>query len=652
MMLSQETLLTWILLCPLIGAVLCSTLLRHFHVKLVSLFATSAIFIPFLMTLCLLSFESLSFKLVLFDWIRINSLSENLNINFTLSFDRLSSVFLLIITGVGSCIHFYSTEYMKDEKAVHRFFSYLNLFVFSMLVLVLGGNMLVTFLGWEGVGLCSYLLIGYWFQSKENSLAALKAFIMNRIGDVGFLIAMFIAYNLFGSIDYGTLLQVTKDLPSEFWSSHNALITCFGLSLFLAVSGKSAQIPLYTWLPDAMAGPTPVSALIHAATMVTAGIYLMTRTSFLLVHSSITMQSIAILGAATCFLGAIIALFQNDIKKVLAYSTVSQLGYMVMACGVGAFEYGVGHVVTHAFFKALLFLGAGSVIHAMHHEQDIRKMGGLLKKMPVTGVCFIFGTFAICGIPPFSGFFSKDMILSACLTFPYGSSLLWAIGLVTAALTAIYMFRLTTLVFFGESRSIHYDKIKETNLFMLVPLCLLAFFALFSGVIILPEFLTTHSPFISNWLFDEVHFVETIMGHQNFTHLSHLKEGLLMAATLGIVLIGAGFSFWFYRQRGLHGDARIQKISPKVFSFLKNKCFIDELYEFCLLKPIALLSQILKSLIETLCLNVLVNRFALSFKTSTHLLSDAQSGDIRTYSKVVFVSLIVFGALILSTLYL
>ena len=651
MSLSQDILLTLILLCPLIGSVLCSTLLRNFHIKLVSLVATSAIFIPFLMTLLLLSFDSLSFQVILFDWININSLHETLNINFSLKFDRLSSVFLLIITGVASCIHFYSTEYMKDEKAVHRFFSYLNLFVFSMLVLVLGGNMLVTFLGWEGVGLCSYLLIGYWYQSKENSSAALKAFLMNRIGDIGFLIAMFIAYNLFGSIDYETIFQAAKVLPSEFWTSHNIMITCFGLSLFLAVSGKSAQIPLYTWLPDAMAGPTPVSALIHAATMVTAGIYLMTRTSFLLVHSDVAMQSIAILGAATCFLGAIIAVFQNDIKKVLAYSTVSQLGYMVMACGVGAFEYGVGHVVTHAFFKALLFLAAGSVIHAMHHEQDIRKMGGLLKKMPVTGLCFIIGTLAISGIPPFSGFFSKDMILSACLTFPYGSTLLWTVGFVTAALTAFYMFRLTTLVFFGESRALHFHKIKETNFYMLIPLCLLAFFALFSGVIILPEFLTTHRAFISDWLSPNLYSSQRIMGFENFTGLSHLKESLYMAATFAIVLLGGAFSFWFYKS-GIEGDKKLQKLSPKVFFFLKNKCFVDEFYELCFIKPFEALCEILKRLIEKLFLNVFVSHFSISFKTCTHLLSDAQTGDIRAYSKVIFISLIVFGTVVLSTLFL
>lgn len=417
--------LALIVFIPLIAALLNAFVFRLAGIKWVCTVATLAVFVPFIFSV-LLFLNNQVVTLNLFPFITVPGLAEgSFIVPFSLSVDRLSSIFLLIITGVGFLIHMYSGEYMKAEEKPYRFFVYLNLFIFSMLLLVLGSNMFVTFIGWEGVGVCSYLLIGYWYEDVSNSMAAIKAFIFNRVGDVGFLIAMFLSYSIFHSIQYTEIANFIATAPQDFFVDHSLSITLIGLCLLLGVSGKSAQIPLYTWLPDAMAGPTPVSALIHAATMVTAGIYLMNRTSFILVHSSVVMYSIAIIGAATALLSATIGLAQNDIKKVLAYSTCSQLGYMVLACGVGAFQYGVAHVVTHAFFKACLFLGAGSVIHAMHHEQDIRKMGGLFKKMPITSMTFVIATLAIIGFPGFSGFFSKDAILASAWSGPYGHPILY-----------------------------------------------------------------------------------------------------------------------------------------------------------------------------------------------------------------------------------
>ncbi|HXO74321.1 MAG TPA: NADH-quinone oxidoreductase subunit L, partial [Puia sp.] len=378
-----------------------------------------------------------------FDFISVGKL----HIPFAFQIDQLSILFLLIITGVGFLIHLYSTSYMHEEEAPHfaRYFSYLNLFVFSMLLLVLGANFIILFIGWEGVGLCSYLLIGYWFKNLDYGNAAKKAFVMNRIGDLGFLIAVFLMINTFGSVTF-------SEVFSQAHSAKVGTLTAITLLLFVGATGKSAQIPLYTWLPDAMAGPTPVSALIHAATMVTAGIYMIARSHVLYDLTPITQGIVAVIGLLTALLAATIALKQDDIKKVLAYSTVSQLGYMFLGLGVGAYTGAVFHVMTHAFFKALLFLGAGSVIHAMGGEQDMRKMGALSKKMPITHLTFLIGCIAIAGIPPFAGFFSKDEILAAA----YGQSpVYYVIGVFTALLTAFYMFRLYAMTFRGQFRGTH-----------------------------------------------------------------------------------------------------------------------------------------------------------------------------------------------------
>src|SRR5690242_14062856 len=377
-----------------------------------------------------------------------------LHIPFSFEVDQLTSVFLLIITGVGFLIHVYSTSYMKDEtqSSFGRYFSYLNLFVFSMLILVLGGNYVIMFIGWEGVGLCSYLLIGFWFKDHANNDAAKKAFVMNRIGDLGFLLAMFWMISLYGTVSYHDLYNPDNGIITALSTVNSPAIIGITILLFIGATGKSAQIPLYTWLPDAMAGPTPVSALIHAATMVTAGIYMIARSNILYSLAPLTMNIVAIVGLATALLAATIALKQNDIKKVLAYSTVSQLGYMFLALGTGAYVAAVFHVMTHAFFKALLFLGSGSVIHAMGGEQDIRQMGGLGKKLKITYITFMIGCLAIAGIPGFSGFFSKDEILAS--TFMHNKAI-YVLALLGAMMTAFYMFRLYTLTFTGRFRGTH-----------------------------------------------------------------------------------------------------------------------------------------------------------------------------------------------------
>src|SRR5580693_8189602 len=418
-----------------------------------------------------------------FDFISVGTL----HIAFSFQVDQLSVLFLLIITGVGFLIHLYSTSYMHEEEAPHfaRYFSYLNLFVFSMLLLVLGANFVILFIGWEGVGLCSYLLIGYWFKNMEYNNAAIKAFVMNRIGDLGFLIAIFLMINTFHSVDFETVFLKANGGASVGY------LTAITMLLFVGATGKSAQIPLYTWLPDAMAGPTPVSALIHAATMVTAGIYMIARSHVLYDLTPVTQTVVAVIGLATALLAASIALKQNDIKKVLAYSTVSQLGYMFLGLGVGAYTGAVFHVLTHAFFKALLFLGAGSVIHAMGGEQDMRKMGGLAARLKITFITMLMGTLAISGIPPFAGFFSKDEILAH--TFA-ASPTMYVIGVITAMFTSFYMFRLLYLTFYGKFRGTHEQEhhLHESPPSMTIPLIVLAVLSVIGGFIGIPESLGGH----------------------------------------------------------------------------------------------------------------------------------------------------------------
>src|SRR5215203_3910940 len=464
-----------------------------------------------------------------FDFINVGTLK----IPFAFQIDPLSTLFLLIITGVGFLIHVYSTAYMHEERGEHfaRYFSFLNLFVFSMLLLVMGANYVIMFIGWEGVGLCSYLLIGYWFKNIDYTRAAKKAFVMNRIGDLGFLLAVLWIISKLGSANYSDVFANVGKLSSTD-------IIGITLLLFLGATGKSAQIPLYTWLPDAMAGPTPVSALIHAATMVTAGIYMIARSNALYSVAPVTNTVIAIIGAATALLAATIALRQNDIKKVLAYSTVSQLGYMFLALGTGSYVAAVFHVMTHAFFKALLFLGSGSVIHAVSGQQDIRFMGGLKSKLPVTYLTFLIGCLAIAGIPPLSGFFSKDAILLGVFQ---SDKFLYVIGVLTAGLTAFYMFRLLFITFGGSFRGPDEQRqhIHESPAAMTIPLIVLAVLSIIGGFVGVPELFVHGGERLSQFLSPVIPTARH--------HIEHSTEMMLMALTTVIAIVAIVIAWFRYR---------------------------------------------------------------------------------------------------------
>jgi NADH-quinone oxidoreductase subunit L len=520
-----------------------------------------------------------------FDFIHIDSIQ----IPFDFKVDALSSLFLLVITGVGSLIHLYSTAYMQEESAPHyaRYFAYLNLFIFSMLLLVLGDNYIIMFMGWEGVGLCSYLLIGYWFSNGNYNYAAKKAFIMNRIGDLGFLLAIFWLIAKLGTVSYSEVL--TAESLAKLSSAD---ITGITLLLFVGAMGKSAQIPLFTWLPDAMAGPTPVSALIHAATMVTAGIYMITRSNILFSHSEITQNMVAIIGISTALLAATIAIKQNDIKKVLAYSTVSQLGYMFLGLGVGAYSGAVFHVITHAFFKALLFLGAGSVIHAMHHEQDIRKMGGLKSKLPITHITFLIGCIAIAGVPPFSGFFSKDEILAAAFE---KNKIYWVLGLIGSAMTAFYMFRLYATTFLGKFRGSNEQEahLHESPWAMTLPLIVLAILSAVGGAIGIPHIMGGN-----HWLSGQL---SSIVSTPQEAHLAVSTEWILMGVSVAIAAIALVIALSRYSKQ------TDEEPSSAIGKFFYHKWYIDELYQKAIIEPLNKFALFLKEFIEKKVIDGAVN---------------------------------------------
>ncbi len=515
-----------------------------------------------------------SSSIQLFDWIQLQSIS----IHFGLLFDQLSILWLLFVTGIGSLIHLYSISYMHEDENMHKFFAYLNLFVFFMINLVVGSNLVVMFIGWEGVGLCSYLLIGFWHSNQEYNDAAKKAFIMNRIGDLGLLIGIFILGSLFSTLDFaGLQTALSGGTPST-------LLSIAALALFIGACGKSAQIPLYTWLPDAMAGPTPVSALIHAATMVTAGIFMVTRLHFLFDLAPEVQTIIAIVGAATALLAATIGLFQNDIKKVLAYSTVSQLGLMFLALGLGAYQVAVFHVITHAFFKACLFLGSGSVIHALHGEQDMRNMGGLKKAMPITFMTMLVSSLAIAGIFPLAGFWSKDEIL---LTAFHHNIALWVVGSVASIMTAFYMFRLMYLTFFTSFRGTAEQEkhLHESPALITFPLIVLAILAALGGAINLPG---------STWL---NHYLAPLFQTEEAEHaLGSLEYGLM-----GVALAGGVFGILWARRQFI-----IQKSLPKadeqMEGFAKvvyHKYYVDEAYMRLIVNPINSASRFFRDTVET-----------------------------------------------------
>lgn len=562
----------------------------------------------------------------LFSWIN----SGTLAVPFELLVDPLSALFLLIITGIGFLIHVYSIGYMHDDEGFSRFFTYLNLFVFFMLLLVLGNNYLIMFVGWEGVGLCSYLLIGFWFKNTAYNNAARKAFVMNRIGDLGFLLGIILIFITFSSISYNEVFLKAGTVST-------GRITCIALLLFVGAMGKSAQLPLYTWLPDAMAGPTPVSALIHAATMVTAGIYMIVRSNIFYSISEVASETVAIVGVVTALFAATIGLFQNDIKKILAYSTVSQLGLMFLGLGVGAYSSSVFHVTTHAFFKALLFLGAGSVIHAMGGEQDIRKMGGLSSKIKITFVTMLIGTIAISGLPPFSGFFSKDEILAHAYEH---SPILWFFGQVTSMLTAFYMFRLLFLTFYGKFRGTHEQEhhLHESPASMTFPLIVLAILSVVGGLLGLPEF--WHMP---NWMSNNL---DTIILRKNPSTMPHDTEWMLMGIAVLAAIATIYFAYIVYMQKKTLPLKENDKM-PGFQKLVYNKYYVDELYNAVITKPLDVLSVAFHKFFDIQIIDGIVNGVGSAVKGIGSGVRLLQTGNIGFYVismviGIVFIVLVTF----------
>lgn len=562
----------------------------------------------------------------LFDWISVG----HLNIGLSFLVDPLSAIMLLIVTGIGFLIHIYSIGYMQQDSGFGKFFAYLNLFIFFMLLLVLGSNYLVMFIGWEGVGLCSYLLIGFWYKNKSYASAAKKAFVMNRIGDLGFLLAVFLILGTFGSLEFSTVFPAAKN-----FAAGDMTVVSITILLFIAATGKSAQIPLFTWLPDAMAGPTPVSALIHAATMVTAGIYMIARSNVLFVLSPFTLQLITVIAIGTALLAAAIALTQNDIKKVLAYSTVSQLGYMFLGLGVGAFTGAFFHVLTHAFFKALLFLGAGSVIHGMSDEQDMRKMGGLKKAMPVTFITMLIGTIAISGIPPFSGFFSKDEILANAFA---ANPVLWILGFIGALMTAFYMFRMLFMTFYGPFRGNDEQKhhLHESPKSMTLPLIVLAILSIVGGAINFPAVLGGN-----HWLEDFLQpvFAESKALVPMVQHLEHSTEYMLMAISVVGVLIMVAWAYARYVK-----DQQIPSQDGQPRGFLANlsyrKFYVDELYDAVVVRPIHWLSSFLGTIVDRNGIDGMVNGAGKAAFDTGKVLRLLQNGNVGFYLLMMVIGVI------------
>ena len=615
-------------LLPLIGFLI-NGLGRNFLSKrLVGIIGSGVLVLSFVLSLFIFNEVTpsgfTSQVVYLFDFIK----TAGLDIPFAFQFDQLSALFLLVITGIGSLIHIYSTAYMHEESEAHyaRYFAYLNLFVFFMLILVLGSSYVTMFIGWEGVGLSSYLLIGFWFTNNNYNNAAKKAFVMNRIGDLGFLLAIFWMLSQFGVITYTGVFEKAT-------TASVSVITGITLLLFVGAMGKSAQIPLYTWLPDAMAGPTPVSALIHAATMVTAGIYMIARSNVLYSLAPISQNLVAIIGVSTALLAATIALKQNDIKKVLAYSTVSQLGLMFLALGVGAYTAGVFHVMTHAFFKALLFLGAGSVIHAMHHEQDIYKMGGLRKKLPITHFTFLIGCLAIAGIPPFAGFFSKDEILTAALE---KNIIYYVLGVITSLMTAFYMFRMYFLTFHGNFRGTDDQQhhLHESPAAMTFPLVVLALLSIVGGWVGIPAVFMENAHRLSNYLSPVFAASHHETAHQS---ISHSMELAMMAGVVALIAISIFAAKTMFAKEGLSEEK-----SSGFGKLLENKWYVDEIYDTIIVQPINHLSSFSSRIIDNKIIDGTVNGVGKILQFSARQFRLLQSGQVGSYVLIMVVSIILF----------
>lgn len=609
-------------LLPLIGFIINGLGNGKLPKSLVSLVGCGTVLVSFLLSIYLfISFDSNSagYTTEVFNWIKVGTLS----IPFAFQIDQLSLIMLLLVTGVGFIIHVYSAGYMSHDEGFGKFFAFLNLFIFSMLLLVMGANYVMMFIGWEGVGLCSYLLIGFWNKVTPYNNAAKKAFIMNRIGDLGFLLGIFLIFMTYGSVGYAEVFGKAATMPVS-----SEMITAITLLLFVGAMGKSAQLPLYTWLPDAMAGPTPVSALIHAATMVTAGIYMVLRSNVLYTMAPITLEFVAIIGLATAVFAATIGLFQNDIKKVLAYSTVSQLGYMFLALGVMAYSTSFFHVLTHAFFKALLFLGAGSVIHAMSGEQDMRSMGGLRKALPITFITMLIGTLAISGIPPFAGFFSKDEILAHVYEH---NKVMWAFGLLASFMTSFYMFRLMFLTFFGSFRGTEEQRhhLHESPASMTIPLIILAILSTIGGFMGLPAvFSENHS--LGNFL-APLYANAKVANPAAFEvhHLDHSTEYMLMGISVVVALVAALIAYVIFVSKKSVPAA--EGTETGLHKVVYNKYYIDELYDTIIVKPVMGLSTGLYRFVEKGVIDPVVNGFAKVALGGGRGLRVAQSGAIGSY---------------------
>ena len=678
-------LLAGITLAPLIGATINALLGKRLSERVIGLIAcgsvgvsTAIAFFAFFTKLLPLPGGSRVYTEYLFTWLSVG----NLRADFAYLLDPLSGIYILFVTGVGLLIHIYAVGYMHGDPGFYRFFAYLNLFMFMMLTLVLADNLLLLFVGWEGVGLCSYLLIGYYIRRKDAGDAAKKAFIVNRIGDFGYMVGLFLAYTVFGTISFVAkdnaqgILTLAAERPVEAFGTIGVL-TAIALLLFVGATGKSAQIPLYVWLPDAMAGPTPVSALIHAATMVTAGVYLVTRCSVIFVKAPTALAVVAIIGAATALFAATIGIAQNDIKKVLAYSTISQLGYMFLACGMGAFTAGIFHVMTHAFFKALLFLGAGSVIHGMHDEQDLRRMGGLKKYMPITFATMLAGWLAISGFPLMSGFFSKDEILwrtwsagTFADSWPNLGKVLWAIAAVTAFITAIYMTRLMVMTFWGKERfrdhggsahdsAVHRVEPHESPPVIWVPLAILAALSVVGGLVGVPPALSSLVGIRSENHFER--FLEPAVGkappetRQSIVSLpvgnarpAEATAGLVAEAAEGehdasgerlftlissvIALIGLGIGWRMFTKNPLR----------EMPSILENKYYVDEIYDAAVVTPVEKGSRLfLWRVVDVGIIDGFVNGLARAFGAVAGVLRLSQTGYARGYAAAILLGAIV-----------
>jgi len=642
---SNTLLMAVLLLAPVVGFLFNGLRFKSQDYKTAGIVATGAVALSFICGLTLfcklhgLEESARVIRVDFFSWLSIGTLE--LPVAFVI--DPLSSLMVLIITGVGSLIHLFSIGYMSHDERPSKYFSYLNLFVFNMLLLVLGANLILMFVGWEGVGLCSYLLIGFWFEDQEKAAAGMKAFITNRIGDAGFLLGIFTLFFAFGTLDFAQLISLLPHDPEVGWTG---VLTLASLFLFIGAMGKSAQLPLYVWLPDAMAGPTPVSALIHAATMVTAGVYMIIRLNALYLLAPNTMMVVAIVGAATALFAATMGLAQKDIKKVLAYSTVSQLGYMFLAVGVGAFGAGFFHLMTHAFFKALMFLGSGSVIHAMDGEQDMTKMGGLKKYLPTTHWTFVCGWLAIIGTPLFSGFFSKDEILWMSFHSPRGSHGLWLVGVIAAGCTAFYMTRLMAMTFWGASRvpkSVHPH---ESPPSMLIPLCVLAVLSVFAGWLGVPHGLSTVLPghpgnILEHWLEPVLH------------PLPGLEEGefslemLLMAVSVLVAGVSAFLAYYLYVVKPKAVDGIVSAIRP-LYTLVFNKYWVDEIYQAVLINPLIVGSRELWTKADVGIIDKITYKVTDFIRSAGEGFRSSQTGQLQAYSLMLVIGVIVSVVLLMT----